>query len=520
MAVHGYRFGPLVPWGLKSTMPSEAPPLLSQVLGWARGLRSSPLALGFVLAVGGCSFVSAVGVAFQDTLHPDAALLVFLAVVVAASFIGGAGPGITATLLGTLAGDLLTPDTEPAALAMFVVVGALASIGGEWALRARRSGERALRELAEREAHLRSIFDAAPDAMIVIDDHGLLRSYSAAAQRMFGWSAEEVLGKNVSMLMPGPYRQEHDSYLQRYHDTGERRIIGIGRIVVGERKDGSTFPIELNVGEVRSKGGSRFFTGFIRDLTERQETEARLQELQSELVHISRLSAMGEMASALAHELNQPLSAIANYLSGARRLMEQEQGRDPRAIDAIGKAADQALRAGDIIRRLRDFLARGEGERSLESLSRVVQEACTLALVGAKDYGVRVRYALDPRVDQVLVDRVQIQQVILNLVRNALDAMSEHEGRRDLLVSTAPEAEDMAVVSVIDSGPGLEPAAAERLFQPFVTTKAQGMGVGLSISRTIVEAHGGRIWTEPNPAGGAIFRFTVRLAKGEEGEER
>ena len=287
------------------------------------------MAFGFVLAVGGCSFVSAVGVAFQDTLHPDAALLVFLAVVVAASFIGGAGPGITATVLGALAGDLLTPDTEPAALAMFVVVGALASIGGEWALRARRSGERALRELAEREAHLRSIFNAAPDAMIVIDDHGLLRSYSAAAQRMFGWSAEEVLGKNVSMLMPGPYRQEHDTYLQRYHDTGERRIIGIGRIVVGERKDGSTFPIELNVGEVRSKGGSRFFTGFIRDLTERQETEARLQELQSELVHISalerdggdgvRAGARAQSAAERDRQLSEWRAALDGAGAGARR---------------------------------------------------------------------------------------------------------------------------------------------------------------------------------------------------------
>jgi two-component system, LuxR family, sensor kinase FixL len=231
-------------------------------------------------------------------------------------------------------------------------------------------------------------------------------------------------------------------------------------------------------------------------------------------VHMTRLSAMGEMASALAHELNQPLSAIANYLGGASRLMENQNSADARVKDAIAKSAEQAVRAGDIIRRLRDFLTRGEGERSVESLSKLVQEACTLALVGAKEYGVRVRYMLDPEVDGVIVDRVQIQQVVLNLVRNALDAMREQDGRRELVVSTAPgEEEELALISVADTGPGLDPAARDRLFQPFVTTKAEGMGVGLSISRTIVEAHGGRIWTEPNPEGGAIFRFTVRLAR-------
>ena len=279
--------------------------------------------------------------------------------------------------------------------------------------------------------------------------------------------------------------------------TGERRIIGIGRVVVGQRKDGSTFPMELAVGEMRT-GTQHFFTGFIRDLTERQQTEARLQELQAELVHVSRLTAMGEMASALAHELNQPLSAIANYMKGSRRLLENNADeRAGQVRDAMDKAADQALRAGQIIRRLRDFVARGESERRVEDVKKLVEEASALALVGAKDKGVRVRFEFAPRVDFVLADKVQIQQVLLNLMRNAIEAMEGGE-RRELVVSTAATPDNMVEISVADTGTGIAPEIGAQLFQPFVTTKAQGMGVGLSISRTIIEAHGGSIAPRPN----------------------
>jgi PAS domain S-box-containing protein len=181
--------------------------------------------------------------------------------------------------------------------------------------------------------------------MVVIDAAGLIRDFSPAAERMFGWKAQEIAGRNVRLLMPEPYRGAHDGYLDRYYQTGERRIIGKGRVVVGERRDGSTFPLELAVGEVQANG-QRFFTGFIRDLTERQHAEARLQELQSELVHVARITALGEMASALAHELNQPLSAIANYLKGSKMLLEREEDRNDRVIDAVGRAAAEALRAG------------------------------------------------------------------------------------------------------------------------------------------------------------------------------
>jgi two-component system, LuxR family, sensor kinase FixL len=362
------------------------------------------------------------------------------------------------------------------------------------------------------EAHLRAILDTVPEAMIIIDESGTIRSFSPSAEKQFGWAATEAIGRNVKMLMPPPYREAHDGYIGRYRETGERRIIGIGRIVVGERKDGSTFPMELAVGEMRVKEG-RYFVGFVRDLTERQESAQRLQELQSELIHVSRLSAMGEMASALAHELNQPLSAIANYLRGSRRLLEVPALDRARLADALEKANDQALRAGQVIRRLRDFVQRGETERKVERLSNLVEEASALALVGAKPQGVLVRYELSPDVEYVLVDKVQIQQVLINLIRNALDAM-EISQRRELLISTALNDDETALVSVADTGPGISSDIKEQLFQPFVTSKPTGMGVGLSICRNIIEAHGGRIWAEPNHEIGTIFRFTLPYDRG------
>jgi two-component system sensor kinase FixL len=287
-------------------------------------------------------------------------------------------------------------------------------------------------------------------------------------------------------------------------------------VVVGQRSDGSTFPMELAVGEMHVRE-QRFFTGFIRDLTERQQTEARLQELQSELVHMSRLTAMGEMASALAHELNQPLAAIANYMKGSRRLLENRQDQSLSPLrDAMEKAADQALRAGDIIRRLRDFVSRGESERRVEDVKKLIEEASALALVGAKDKGVRVRFAFDPRINFVLADKVQVQQVLVNLVRNAIDAM-ETAPIRELDVATSPALDNMVEISVADTGGGIAPEIADQLFQPFITTKSHGMGVGLSISRTIIESHGGSITQRPHPGGGTIFTFTLPVVNKEAG---
>jgi two-component system sensor kinase FixL len=477
-------------------------------------------ALAYGVAIGATAVCAGLQLALQPLMGERVSLLLFVPALMAGAAMGGFGPALLAAVI-SLAASAATagPErvAEPAYLttaAIFLVLALASGLAGSRLRRASQEAARSVSDLRAREAHLQSILDTVPDAMVVIDERGIMQSFSAAAERLFGRSAQEAIGKNVSVLMPNPYRDAHDGYLERYMTTGERRIIGIGRVVVGERKDGSTFPMELSVGEMRS-GEARYFTGFVRDLTERQQTERRLQDLQAELVHVSRLTALGEMASALAHELNQPLSAAANYIRGSLRLLDRQQPDKPKIKDALGQAAEQTLRAGQIIRRLRDFVAKGEADRRIESLPQLLEEAGALAMVGAKERGVRLRFALDPQVDLVLADKVQIQQVVLNLMRNAVDAMADTD-RRDLLVSTRPSAEGMVEVSVTDTGPGISPEVAEHLFQPFITTKQTGMGVGLSISRTIVEAHGGRIWVEPNPAGGAIFRFTLAAAPQEE----
>jgi two-component system sensor kinase FixL len=374
----------------------------------------------------------------------------------------------------------------------------------------------------EREARLRSILETVPDAIITIDETGAIESFSPAAERLFGYAESEVIGRNVRMLMPSPYHERHDGYLARYLATGERRIIGIGRVVVGKRMDGSTFPMELAVGEA-TVNGKTLFTGFVRDITASQQTQKRVQELQAELLHVSRLSAMGQMGSALAHELNQPLTAIVNYIQACRRLLQAQFGAVPPRIDEVmEKAAAQATRAGQIIRRLRQFVEKREAARQFEDLNNVVEEASALALVGAREASVRVQLELAPDLPQVALDKIQVQQVVLNLVRNALEAMAESP-QRHLTIRTgllaAVGGRRIAEVRIADTGSGLDEAVAARLFEPFVTTKPTGMGVGLSICRVIVEAHGGQVSAEPNPAGGTIFSFTLPIDGRDEAED-
>lgn len=371
--------------------------------------------------------------------------------------------------------------------------------------------------LHEREARLRSILETVPDAMMIFDEVGTIESFSAAAEHLFGYPAEEALGRNVSALVPSLDRCAAGA--------GEHGAAGMGCVVAGWRKDGSSFPVEITLGETRV-GGRRLLTGFARDLTERQAAEARLQELQARLLHVSRLSAAGEMASALAHELNQPLTAAASAVRAAQRMLARLPGdaTAPAEVrEAMDLAAGQALRAGQIVRRLRSFVARGgEADTRLEDLATLTEEASALALVGARERGVHVELRFDPRLPRVVVDRIQIQQVLLNLIRNALEAMTQETQdaagprRRELTVTASAACAGMVEVAVADTGPGLAPGLAGRLFGSFASTKPGGLGMGLSICRSIIEAHGGRLWAGPNPGGGSLFGFTLRAASPDE----
>jgi two-component system sensor kinase FixL len=478
-----------------------------------QGQLTAYVVAGAVLAV---SFI------FRLVLHtvlPGSAVgLVFTPAILLAAIIGGMLPGLVAAAVATpMVYYFLADRPDPLQpvvlnLALYILVAVMiAWLGGSFHKERRRSFD--LQEVLERrEAHLQSILDTVPEATIVIETDGSIVTFSAAAVRQFGYGPDEVIGRNVNLLMPSPYREQHDGYLHRYVTTGEKRILGTDRVVVGQRKDGSTFPMRLAVGEMNS-GGTRYFTGFVQDLTEREENAARYEEAQGELARLARLNELGEMASTLAHELNQPLSAIANYARGSVRLLDKVQEEHAvRLRGALEETAKQALRAGDIIRHLREFVTRGDTEKHSEDIKKLIEEAGALALVGSRTRGVKSVFEFGHGDGSVLADRVQIGQVLVNLMRNAQEAMSDSTVK-ELLVRTS-ETDGHVTVAVADTGTGISEEVAARLFQPFVTSKPGGMGIGLSISRRIIESHGGQISAKTNAAGGATFTFTLPKTSG------
>ncbi|MBL8583623.1 MAG: PAS domain S-box protein [Rhizobiaceae bacterium] len=476
--------------------------------------------LGYVIAAGIVGVALMLRFVLWGLDGSQFSAFLFMPAVFLAAIVGGTGPGLLALVIACLAvvyidGPQLRETGLELSLGMLGGAGVLAIALGELSHRAWRSIARTRAALDEREAHLRSILDTVLDATVVIETNGAIVSFNAAAVRQFGYQEAEVIGQNVSILMPEPYRAGHDGYMQRYLKTGEKRIIGVDRVVVGRRKDGTTFPMKLAVGETQF-GDHTYFTGFIRDLTEREETAARMQEIQGELARLARLNELGEMASTLAHELNQPLSAIANYAQGsARMLRDSEDASSLRVREALTEISRQSLRAGQIIRHLREFVMRGETGKAPEDLRKLVEEAGTLALVGSREHGVRSVFDFGPGVGLIMADRVQIQQVLINLMRNAMEAMRDCPERL-LSVRTMVSAPGEVAVEVSDTGSGIAEDIMPQLFKPFVTSKASGMGIGLSISKRIVEAHGGKITVTGNPGGGTIFRFTLPAYEDEE----
>ena len=326
----------------------------------------------------------------------------------------------------------------------------------------------------------------------------------------------EVLGRNVDMLMPEPYRAQHDGYISRYLD--DRRGAHHRHRPRGHGAAQGRLDLSHAICPWARAGWARthIFLGIIHDLTERKRSEQEVQALQNELLHALRVTAMGQLTSALAHELNQPLTAVMNYLNAARRGLEPVA--DPAAVRArelLEKAVAQTGRAGQIIRRLRDFIEKKEPKRAQEDLNASVEEAIALGLVGAADRNITVTPQLQHDLPLLSFDRIQIQQVMVNLMRNAVEAMADSP-RREIVIITAMPGPDFVEISVADSGPGVDPAMLPQLFEPFSTTKSSGLGMGLTISKGIVEAHGGRMWVAPNPGGGTQFRFRLPVRDGAE----
>ena len=372
--------------------------------------------------------------------------------------------------------------------------------------------------MPEKQAHAATAateFDAfmkaAVDAIVVIEPSGEIIGFSLSAEEMFGYEASEVLGRQVSILMPEPYRSAHSQYVERYEQTGEAYIIGVGREVRAVRKDGTVFPVWLSVGEAMSESGHRF-VGIVRDLTEQRAAEAERHSLETRLAHVARLSLLGEMAAGIAHEINQPLSAISNYSQAAKNMFAHGAADTDTLRSACDGIAEQAQRAAAVISNLRNFVRKREVEKEPLSLKRLIDDVMILINADAAHKGVMVEVKTEESLPEIAGNAVQLQQVLLNLTRNAVDAMSANVRRpKEITIKTLRVADDRVEIRVSDRGPGISSSLEEAIFHPFFTTKEDGLGVGLAISRTIVDAHGGELSYERRREGGSTFVVSLPI---------
>lgn len=476
------------------------------------GVATSNSGLGFAggqfLAIGVAAAVLAIQYLSRPVFDHSVYMLCAPALLACACF-GGAGAALTATLL-MAAGGFFADGLAGIGLleraarsAIFLALGLGVAEATRRLVAQRNAGRRREAAQADREALLQASLEIVADALVVIDDKGVIQSFSHGAERLFGWSATEAVGETFSRMMP----PGEDVAFSGEPSARAADASGSTRKVSGVRRDGEVFPMELRVNEVRT-GEHVFLTMVVRDLTSIQEAERRSEQLHAQLTQVWSLNSMGEMASVLAHELNQPLSAVTNYLRAARNLIARMELDDDDLIDAVARAGDQAVRAGEIIRTMRDLATRGGALQKPESLAAMIGEIDFIVSLMARDASVRVVYDLYKGEDTVMADRIQIQQLVVNLTRNAIEAVTKYPNRQ-LNISTRLDADGGVVTTVEDSGPGIEPSVAERLFQPLASTKPEGMGLGLSISSAIVENHKGRIWVEPSRLGGAAFCFVL-----------
>jgi len=372
-----------------------------------------------------------------------------------------------------------------------------------------------LENTTDASLELQALLDAAVDGIMVIDHLGKVLTFNRAAERIFGYEAGDVIGSSVDLLMSDEERRSHHRHMARYLTTSMPRIIGRGREIEARRKDGTMFFAFLSVGVVPDSNAPRF-VGFVRDNTAQHASEIEARRLQERLIHVSRLATVGEMASGIAHELNQPLAAIATYAHACDRLLA---GTDPDIEEvqgALKQIAEQAVRAGDIIRKLRGLAKSHAPTRVPSDVNTVIGELNVLIESDAKAHGVDYRCDLQPDLPQVVLDSSQIQQVVMNLVHNALDSLALAQIEvAELVVRTRRTSSGGVEISISDNGPGVDHSIVNRMFDPFCSTKAKGTGLGLSISRTIVTAHDGVLEYVPNEPRGACFKVQLPAMRSE-----
>jgi PAS domain S-box-containing protein len=361
------------------------------------------------------------------------------------------------------------------------------------------------------------VVDTALDAVLGMDEQGRITEWNAQAETMFGWRREEAVGRRLSeRLIPARYWSDHEEGLRRFLTSGEGPILNRRVEITALRRNGSEFPVELSVASYRI-GGSWAFSGFVRDVTERKtaetavrESEARYREVQMTLAHANRVATMGQLSASIAHEINQPISASITYAKAGLRWLRAQPPDLEEVRQALSHIVGSAGRADDVISRVRALYKKEPPRNESLEINEAVLEVIALVSGEAAKNGVSVQTQLAERLPAVCGDRVQLQQVILNLLINSIDAMSgRSEEPRELLISTMKADPDGVLVAVQDSGPGFAPESVDRLFEPFYTTKLDGLGMGLSICRSIIEAHEGRLWATANVSRGAIFQFTL-----------
>ncbi len=372
--------------------------------------------------------------------------------------------------------------------------------------------------LVEARAFSEAVVDTAAEAVITIGSGGTIETFNRAAQKMFGYSFKEAQGMNVGTLMPRRHDSDHDQYIARYLETNEPRIIGTGREVNAQRKDGVVFPIHLSVSEVRDRG-ERKFVGLIRDISRERAAENEARQHREQLAHVDRLNMLGEMAAGIAHEINQPLTAISLFAQAGQRMLDD--GNPDRLPELFEKLTTQSQRAGAVIERVQTMARQRDSKKEVVDCNALVEEVAKLAETEARIRDVTIKVVTEHELPSVAVDTVQIQQVALNLLRNGMEAMRSVDCRHGdtIILGTCLRDDGDVEIEVVDSGCGVSEAAAQKIFTPFSTTKETGTGMGLSISRSIITSHGGQLDFHNNDSNGATFFFTLPVAAGEPDDE-